>query len=97
MSKKHPVCALNVAPHYLDKKRWAICTMTVSDAGCFGLKWITTECVAIFDTKYQASGAAIAMSNNMRVLMYEGLKKGDPVTYKQSVELDICGLLDHLK
>jgi len=97
MSKKHPLCALAVSPYYLDKKRWGVSTMTVTE-NLFGmLYWTNTEVVATFLDKYLASKCATSMSNNMRVPIYEGIKKGGHVTDDERGEMEIYGLLDHLK
>lgn len=97
MTKRKPVCALNIAPYYLDKSKWAVSTMktTVTREGC--LRWITQEVVATFPDMYTAGKCAISMSNNMKIPMYMGLVKRDPVTDDERAELEIYGLIDRDK
>jgi len=97
MSKKHPLCALAVSPYYLDNKRWAVSTMTVHQHLNGRLTWINTEVIATFPDHYTASKCAVAMSNKLRIPIYNGIKKGDHVTDDERGEMEIYGLLDHLK
>jgi len=97
MSKKHPLCALAVSPYYLDKKKWAVSTMTVHQQRNGRLTWINTEVIATFFDYYTASKCAVAMSNNMQVPIYNEIKKGEYVTDDERGEMEIYGLLAHLK
>lgn len=97
MSKKHPLCALAVSPYYLDKKRWTVSYMTVTENKQGDLVWTNTEVIATFPDMHTASKCAVSLSNKMRVPIYKGIKKGAHLTLDEIFELDEYGLLAHLK
>lgn len=97
MSKRKKILALNVAPYYLDRSRWAVSTMRTAITKDGALRWMTQEVVAHFPEKYTASKCALAMSNNMKIPIYMGLVKRDPVTDDERAELEIYGLIDRDK
>jgi len=97
MSKRHPLCALAVSPYYLDSTRWGVSTMTVTRNRKGKLIWINTGVLCHFLDQYSASKLGVQLSDNFNIPCYRSIKERDNVTDDERAELEIYGLLDHLK
>lgn len=96
MTKHKPLCAIGVAPYYLNNKQWAISTFTVVVNKDGDMLWRNTKVVALSSDLKEAETQAMCLAMRQEVPLYFNLKSGIPVSRFQLEYLDSCSLLDYL-
>ena len=97
MNKQYPTCALNIGLHYLDKKLFALSFMTVAKNATGQHIWVNTGVFAKSPDLSTVLKSARAIANKLQILQLRDVKKGDSISKVQMAELELYGLLDHLK